>query len=607
MRVVGRRVGRGGRALLCATVAWLTLTLVTAGTVAAQTAATQTAADSADGSAAGERTRPQPRPTVLCTRQVISNIVVLTQPPYTDRLPESLEFVRRGMVSLHANTRDDVVRRYLLLNVGDECTELLRQESERLLRVQPFLVDAQIRAYDDGRGGVELEVETRDEFSVVADLRVNGESPMLRGVTVGESNLAGRGVYAAVQWREGLAYDDLVGVRLVDHQFMGERNIARFFGTRAPRGHEYGAEVLRPYYTDLQRMAWRLGVGGTRDYVPFRRPEDEGAALALRRTYADIGAVWRVGEPGRLRLFGAALTHSRDVVDSRPVVVTPSGFVDDPRAASFPSLYRASRVTRLNALAGMRRLSFLRVEGFDALTGVQDMRVGFESAFMLARSLKVTDAGDRDWFVRYGLYAGGGSPRSFVGLETVTEARRDAGGVWDGIISSGHVAWYFKPWRNQLTRASVDWGAGWNVRVPYQLSFADRDGGLLGYRNSRLAGAHRAVLRVEQRWLPNPRTTIGDLGLAFFADVGRLWSGDVPFARTSPVRGTVGIGVLAAVPRRSRRLWRLDVGIPVGGDPFSAVEVRFTGADFTRVFARPARDLDQARERSLPRSLFTWP
>lgn len=566
----------------------------------------QTVPDSRAGAATAREDQPV-RPTVLCTRQRISNIVVLTQPPYTDRLPESLDFVRRGMVRMHTNTRDEVVRRYLLLAVGDECTELMRQESERLLRVQPFLVDARIRAYDDGNGGVELEVETRDEFSVVADVRLAGEAPVMRGVTMGESNLAGRGVYAAVQWREGLAYNDLVGVRVVDHQFLGERNIARLFGTRAPRGHEYGGELLRPYYTDLQRMAWRVGVGGTRDYVRFVRPQDGGAALALNRSYADIGAVWRVGEPGRLRLFGAALTHSRDVVDSRPVIVTPDGFRDDPWASSFPPLYRESRVTRLNALAGVRRLSFLRVEGFDALTGVQDMRVGIESAFMLARSLDVLGGRDRDWFVRYGLYAGGGSPRSFVGLETIAEARRGVGDSWDGIISSGHLAWYFKPWRNQLTRASIDWGAGWNVRVPYQLSFGDRDGGLLGYRNSRLAGSHRAVLRVEQRWLPTPRTTIGDFGLAFFADVGRLWSGDVPFTATSPVRGTVGVGVLAAVPRRSRRLWRLDVGVPVGGDPFSAVEVRFTGADFTRVFARQARDLDQARERSLPRSLFTWP
>jgi hypothetical protein len=547
------------------------------------------------------------RMAVPCEGKRVSNIVVLTQPPYTDRLPKSLDFVRRGMVVLHENTKDEVIRRFLLLEVGDACTAIARTESERILRVQPFLVDAKIRAYDDGAGGVELEVETRDEFSVVAGARIVGEAPRFRGLALGESNLMGQGVYAAMQWREGLAYDDLIGFRLVDHQLLGQRNIGRIFATRMQRGHEFGVEALRPYYTDLQQFAWHGGYGGTREYIRFVRPDDGGAGIALRRTYGDAGGVFRVGEPGRLRLVGASITRERDVVDSRPVLITPDGFVDDPLADGFPGTYRTSNVARVNALLGLRRLSFLRVEGFDALTGVQDMSVGVQSTFMLGRSLPVFGATDQDWFMRHGLYLGGGSARSFVGVETITEARRGDSGTWDGIVSNGRLAWYFKPWRNQLTLTALDWAAGFNVRVPYQLSFAEREGGVLGYGNSRLGGARRAVLRVEQRWLPTPRTTIGDLGLAFFADVGRIWAGDVPFGETSSIRGTLGVGVLAAVPRRSRRLFRLDVGVPVGGDPNASLEVRITANDFTRVFSREARDIDRARERSLPRSLFTWP
>ncbi len=548
------------------------------------------------------------RTAVRCSGQPISNLVVLTQPPYTDRLPKQLDFVRRGMVKFHTNTQDFVIRQFLLFNVGDACTELARSESERILRVQPYLVDAQIRAYDDGEGGVELEVETRDEFSALFGVRINGETPYLQGITVGESNLAGRAIYSSVSWRNGGPYDDLIGMRLVHNQFMGQRNVARLFGTRRERGHLYGAEVLRPFYTDLQQLAWHAGYGGLRDYVRIVRPDDEGSALGLRREFGDVGAVFRLGEPGRLKLVGASITREQDVVDAMPVRVLIDGFQPDPLADRFPSIFRSASVTRINALAGMRRLSFLRVEGFDALTGVQDMRVGVQSAVTLGRSLQMLGGQDRDIFVRYDVYAGGGSPRSFFGVETLTEARRDATvRAWDGVITSGRLAWYYKPWRNQLTVTSVDWGGGWSVRVPYQLSFADRDGGLLGYRASRDGGAHRAVLRVEQRWLPTPRTTVGDLGLAFFADVGKLWSGDVPFPTTSRVRGTVGVGILAAVPRRSRRLFRMDLGLPVGGDPHAKFEVRFSANDHTRVFWREPLDVNYARERAVPASLFTWP
>lgn len=543
-----------------------------------------------------------------CSGQRISNIVVLTQPPYTDRLPDWADFVRRGMVRFHANTKLDVVRQFLLVNTGDVCTELERTESERILRAQPFLVDARVRAFDDGDGGVELEVETRDEFSGLVGVVLNGKSPMLRGLTLGESNLAGRGIYSAVQWREGGAYDDLYGARIVDHQFLGKRNIARLFGERAQRGHQYGAELLRPYYTDLQRLAWHAGYGGKRDYVRFVRDDQPNLGLIFQRDFGDVGAVFRVGEPGRLKLIGASLTHEQDKVGAQPVVVDIDGVREDSLGAGFPRLYREARVTRVNALAGMRRVSFMRVEGFDALTGVQDLRVGVQTGVTLGRSIGVLNGRDRDLFLRYDVYAGGGSPRSFVGFETLTEARRDANTrTWDGIITGGRLAWYFKPWRNQLTLTAFDWGGGWNVRVPYQLTFADRDGGMLGYRNSRAAGAHRAVLRVEQRWLPTPRTTIGDLGVAFFADVGKLWAGDVPYASTSKVRGTVGVGVLAAVPRRSRRLWRLDFGVPVGGDPHAKFEMRISSADRTRTLWREPIDMSYARERAVPPSLFSWP
>jgi len=562
----------------------------------------------ADAAQAQDPNVLQERRTVACTGQRISNIVVLTQPPYTDRLPDWADFVRRGMVRFHSNTKDEVVRQYLLFKPGDVCTELERTESERILRVQPYLVDARVRAFDDGEGGVELEVETRDEFSVVAGILLNGKSPLLRGLTMGESNLAGRGIYSALRWRDGGAYDDLYGARIVDHQFMGQRNIARLFGERAQRGHEYGAEVLRPYYTDLQRLAWHVGYGGRRDYVRLVRDDQPNLGLSFQRDFGDIGAVFRVGEPGRLKLIGASLTHEQDQVGARPVVVDVEGFRDDSLSGDFPPLYREARVTRLNALAGMRRVSFMRVEGFDALTGVQDVRVGVQSGVTLGRSVGVLNGRDRDLFLRYDVYVGGGSPRSFVGLETLTEARRDASTrTWDGIITGGRLAWYFKPWRNQLTLTALDWGGGWNVRVPYQLTFADRDGGLIGYRSSRAAGAHRAVLRVEQRWLPTPRTTIGDLGVAFFADVGKLWSGDVPYASASQVRGTVGVGVLAAVPRRSRRLWRLDFGMPVGGDPNARFEVRVSSNDRTRTLWREPIDMSYARERAVPPSLFSWP
>jgi hypothetical protein len=76
---------------------------------------------------------------------------------------------------------------------------------------------------------------------------------------------------------------------------------------------------------------------------------------------------------------------------------------------------------------------------------------------------------------------------------------------------------------------------------------------------------------------------------------------------TTPWRGAVGVSLLAALPPRSRRLWRLDFAMPVGGDPRGQFELRLSNNDRTRVFWNEPRDVTYGRERTTPGSLFTWP
>ncbi|HEX7939350.1 MAG TPA: hypothetical protein VF483_10190, partial [Gemmatimonadaceae bacterium] len=74
---------------------------------------------------------------VPCRGQRIDSITVDAQAPTVvglRRIPVIGPVVR----DLHVVTRDDVVRGYLLLKVGDKCDELRRSESERILRAQPF-------------------------------------------------------------------------------------------------------------------------------------------------------------------------------------------------------------------------------------------------------------------------------------------------------------------------------------------------------------------------------------------------------------------------------------------------------------------------------------
>lgn len=548
-------------------------------------------------------------PIAGCAGQTISDIVIVTQPPYAERLPQQFEFLRRGARALHATTRDNVIRGYLLLHPGEPCNQIRRAESERILRAQPFLVDARIRVYDDEAGGVRLEVETRDEFSLLFEPTVSAASPMLRGLRIGESNLAGSARLATLEWRDGAAYHDVLGAQYTDYQFGAGRNELRLLGVRHERGQELRAQIVRPYYTDLQRFAYIGSVDGTRDYTTFLRPDDRPTSLNVARQSAVLGGIARVGSIGQLKLLGLTLTQARVRVDSLPVIITPRAGFEPDTGDPIGVTYRRQNVTRLNLLMGLRLFRFTPVQGFDALTGAQDVRVGLQVGAAYGQSLAIGSARDRDRFIATGLYAGVGGPKSFLGLQMTSEARNDRGArVWDNHVASGRLAWYFRPAVRQLSLVSVEWSAGRDMRTPFQLSLGDIDGGLHGHRRTDIPGAERLVVRAEQRLVIPSRLNVADLGIAGFAEAGKLWGEpSVPYSVTTPIRGALGFSILGAVPPRSRRLWRVDFAMPVGSDPKKRFEIRVSNEDRTRVFWRDPRDVLAARERTVPTSLFTWP
>ena len=547
-------------------------------------------------------------PVTGCSGQRINNIVIITQPPYAERLPRGADFLRRAARLLHSTTRDDIVSRYLLVRVGDACNQIRRAESERILRAQPFLVDARINVFEEEDGGVRLEVETRDDFSLVASPLLRAQNPKFRGMRLGDGNIGGSAKRVALEWREGFAYADVLGVQYSDYQFGGARNELRMVARRTERGQEMRLEIVRPYYTDLQRFAWLSTVGGTRDFTELLRPGMDRNAVNVTRQFASIGAVGRVGPVGRLRLVGALFTREHRKADSLPRLITPEGFQVDTMGAA-PVTWEAQQVSRMNLLLGMRRLRFERVLGFDALNGAQDVRVGVQTGMVLGQSIGFLNGRDSDRFISADLYAGFGNQQSFVGLQAVNESRYDRDvGSWDSHVVSGRLAWYLRPATRQLTLTEVQFSGGYGMRVPFQLSLGDLDGGVLGYRRSREPGAQRVVLRAEQRLVIPTRYNVADVGLAAFVEAGKLWaSPTVPYSVNTPFRSSVGVSILAAVPPRSRRLWRLDFAIPAGTDPDRKFEVRLSSADRTRVFWQEPRDVVGARERTNPASLFRWP
>ncbi len=544
---------------------------------------------------------------MTCNGQRVDDIVINPAPPSitsSRRVPVSVtQAVRR----LHATTRAEIIRRFLLLEIGEPCTELRRSESERILRAQPYLVEASVLTYADDIGGVVVLVRTVDEYSLIASVQINQQTPYMHAVRLGSANLSGEGVRAVADWRQGGAYRSGYGLGFTDYQFSGRPYILSGLSRRDPLGSEWFVDGLHPFYTDLQRIAWRARAGENDDYVEFESSPGVGHALRLVRSYFDVGGIVRIGPPGRLSLFGASFSQDREEPGTTPVVITDSGLATDTSSV-LRNRYVAHHIARVNVLWGVRDIDFVRTRGIDALTATQDVPIGFQLGTLFGRSLPVIGSRDDDIFMAADLYLGIGSPHDLVRFQLQGEARRNNDlDVWDGILTSGRAAHYLQVTGDETIITSAEWSGGWRMRTPFAVTLGDFHGGVRGYGFSHVPGGQRGVLRLEDRHFLGRFPGVADVGFAAFGDAGRLWAADVPYGQNVAFRSSIGFSLMAAVPPRSARMWRFDIALPTGVEPGHRIEFRFSNIDRTTFFWREPPDVEGARERTVPTSIYSWP
>jgi hypothetical protein len=573
---------------------------------------------------AGAAVTAQDPAAVACTGQRIDDVVVYSAAP-TTAIFRRLKLT--NIVSaIHTTTRPELIRRFLLLKPGDACNELRRSESERILRAQPFIAEAAVRMVQGPNNENILEVRTSDEVALVLGVAATTAPPPLRFVRVGDANINGEGIYLAGDWRDGKAFRNGYGGRFVDNQLLGRPYTLTADAHVLPLGSTWNVDAMHPFYTDIQRIAWRARAGADDDFSQFRATDTSTHALQVRRNYFDVGGIIRVGPPGRLSLFGASISGDDERPAAIPVLITDHGFAPDT-STQLLNRYADHRIARVNALWGIRDLGFARVTGFDALTGTQDLAVGFQLGTMFGRSLSVLGSRDDDIFMSGDLYIGAVGRNNALRVQVQSEGRRDnslpgtcntvavalsgeecKSGQWDGLLTSGRAIEYFKLSPQHTSTLSVEFSGGWKQRVPFSLTLSDPNGGLRGFYGSDTPGGQRIVMRLDNRVFVGRPWNVADIGVGAFTDAGRLWQGDIPYGVTTPLHASVGVSLLGAVPVRSARIWRIDLAYALrpeeGGHRF---ELRLSNTDRTTFFIAEPSDIGSTREPTVPQSIFRWP
>lgn len=434
--------------------------------------------------------------------------------------------------ALHVRTRAQTVRRSLLFHTGEPLSADRILETERLLRQSPYLHDVRITPVDWHDGVVDIDVNTRDTWSLDPGLSVGrAGGANSSGIQLREYNLLGTGTALSIGHAKTVdrASDTF---QFNSEQLFGERLTLRIGTARNTDGRRDEIALLRPFHARDARHSAGISV------LHDDRIDTQYAAglpvSALRHNErrADVFFGWseglRQGWVRRLTL-GAALQDDRyaPATGSAPPALLPD---DDKRVATYLRWeWIEDRVQR----AENRRL-MARPEFFDH---------GLAASLQLGWATAALGSSRESWLLDASVSRGFEPAPEHMLLLSAGLSGRVVGGRGSAWHASTQAelyvpqadAWLF------VVSASADALA---APVANETLALGGDNGLRGYPLRYQNGSRRALLTLEERVFTEPYLwRLFRFGAAAFVDVGRAWGGDAANRVNPGWLADVGLGL----------------------------------------------------------------
>ena len=457
----------------------------------------------------------------------------------------------------HWVTRESLLRRQILVSEGQEFTQRLVDESGRILRRNSFLFDAIVRPVAVEGNRVDVEVATRDVWTLVPDLsasRTGGENRTKFGIE--ETNLLGRGQLVRIARTDNVDRSsnslEFADKNITDHRWS-------LYARAAENSDGYSNQLnfTRPFYAlDTRWTAGTILLDDKRA-VQLYRLGNTAAEFEQELQYATLFGGWSRGLVGRwTRRLSAGVVYD----DNR--------FSEIPDSSLEPAIPEDRKLIYPFITYEMLEDQFETGNNRNQIGKTEDFYLGTRLSASLGWADKSYGA-DRDAAIYSAAFSQGfGRLDGAALLVDLNASGRYESGRTANALASLRARYYWH-WADQRTFfVTLSGTAGHNLDLdnPVQLG---GDSGLRGYPLRYQTGDSKLLFTVEQRffsdWYPFRLVRVGG---AVFADVGRTW-GRNPIGE--PELGwlrDIGFGFRFAPTRASsNKMIHLDIAFPLDGDP----------------------------------------
>jgi outer membrane protein assembly factor BamA len=488
---------------------------------------------------------------------LIGEIRIISQNVFDLNDPRENNLFYRFGNALHVPTRDGVLRRLLLFSSGDPVSARLIEETERLLRGQRYINDVRIRPVAYGDGVVDIEIATRDSWTLDPAIKFTREGGVnSSGFGLKESNLLGTGIFVGVA-RENEVDRDGDEFSIGHDNAFGSRTAIEYRRADFDDGDRDTFRLERPFYALDTRWAagLRASKQGRIDSI-----YNGGVVTGQYRRQADALDIYGGFSPGLVNGFAsrysAGILYRDDTYSRDAALVSPPELPQDQKlVAPFVRYERVEddfrktrNLERVERTEYLYLGSNLRLQLGHAVTGLGSTRnlwlyeAAASNGFTLDARNTVLAAAYAN-----GQYGSGGGEHQFVGANAKYYYRQAGGNVFYASILADAVA-------NGDSADEVLIGG---------------DSGLRGYPLRYQSGTRRALMTLENRyytdWYP---FRLFRVGAAVFFDHGRAWGGDNVNIANPGWLSNIGFGLRIFSDRSAtNRVLHIDLAFPLESDP----------------------------------------
>lgn len=457
----------------------------------------------------------------------------------------------------HVITRESLIRRQILLEEGEPFSQRLVEESGRILRRNSFLFDAIVRPVAVDGDQVEVEVATRDVWTLVPDLsasRTGGENRTKFGIE--ETNLLGRGQLVRVARIDNVDRSSN-SLEFADNNITDKRWSLYARAADNSDGFSNQLNIVRPFFALDTRWTAGTALLDDKRATQLYRLGNEAAEFRHERQYGTLFGGRSKGLIGRwTRRYSAGVVYDDNRFSEVPGSTLDPAVPED-RKLVYP--FMSFEMLEDEFETGNNRNQIGRTEDFYLGTRITASLGWADRSFGADRDAAVYSASFSQGFGRLDGAA--------LLLDTQATGRHESGNTANALTSiRARYYWHWADKRTFFMTLSGTAGHNLDLDNPVQLG---GDSGLRGYPLRYQSGDSKMLFTVEQRfftdWYPFRLVRIGG---AVFADVGRTW-GRNPIGE--PELGwlrDVGFGLRLAPTRASaNKMIHIDVAFPLDGDP----------------------------------------